>query len=158
VRGQFDRINWARFFAHAAINAAQFIDIKLLGIFFAVFPRAFFGHDVNAICGASRRAHETCNASNATIFIFIQTVNTAEGRPKLSAFFDWSIVAFLFWILHDPQVLFIRSITPDIFDKMSQSCAETLDDAGNEETLAQSERLRSDIDNLIVWDRHSGRG
>lgn len=44
------------------------------------------------------------------------------------------------------------------FRKMSQSCAETFDDAGDEETLAQGERLRSDIDNLIVWDRHSGRG
>jgi hypothetical protein len=85
-------------------------------------------------------------------------VNTAERRPKLSAFFDWSIVALLFWILHDPQVLLVCSVAPDIFEKMSQSCAETFDDAGDEETLAQRERLRSDIDNLIVWDRHSGRG
>ena len=38
---QFDGIDRAGFFAHAAIDTAKFVDCEGLGIFFAVGPRTF---------------------------------------------------------------------------------------------------------------------
>ena len=58
VRRQLNRVAWARFLAHAAVDAAQLVDIKLLGVFLAVLPRRFLGENVTTVDGADgRTAH-----------------------------------------------------------------------------------------------------
>jgi len=154
VRSQFDRINRARLFAHSAVNAPQFINIKLLGIFFAIWPWTFLRDDVDAVRRAGRRAHHARDAAHATVLVLVQSMNAAKCRTKLAALFDGSVIAFLLGILHNPEILFVGAVAPKVLDEMSHGRAKSFNDAGHKEALAQCQRLGSDINNFIITNWH----
>gem|GEM_PF-5920791 len=133
VRCEFDRVARASFFAHAAVNTTQFIDIELLRILLAIVPRAFVGDDVNALCWARRRAHEARDAAHATVFVFVEPMDAAEVRAILTTFFDRTVIALHLWILQHPDVLLVRATAADVLEAVTQGGAETLEDRGQEQ-------------------------
>ncbi len=153
--GQFDRIDWAGFFAHSAVNASEFVDVKLLWVLLAVGPRTLSRHNVNAIRWAGRRTHEARDAAHTTILVFVQPVDSAKGRSKLSTLFDWAIIALLLWVLHDPKVFLVGAIPPNVLEKVAQGRPESSDDVRNEEVLRKVQLRRGDIDDLVVSNRHT---
>ena len=154
VRREFDRVAGASLFAHAAIDAAQFVDIKLLRVLLAIVPWTFVGDDVNALCGARRRAHKARNAAHATVFILVEAVNAAEVRAILATLFNRAIVALHLWVLQDPDVLLVRATTADVLEAVTQRRAKPLKDRGEEQCFAAGEAGWGHIDDFFVADRH----
>ena len=156
MRRKFNGVHWARFLAHAAVNAAQLVNVELLWIFLAVIPRTFIGHNVNAIRGARRGAHKARNASHAAIFIFIQPMHAAEIGTELSAFLNRAIVALLLWILHHPNIFLGGTVAAKVFKRMAHGGAESLEHRHNKKILGAVEFALSHINNLVVWNCHGG--
>ena len=154
VRREFDRVAGASLFAHAAVDAAQFVDIKLLRVLLAIVPRTFVGDDVNALRGARRRAHETRDTAHATVFILIEAVHAAEVGSVLAALLDGAIVTLHLWVLQHPDVLLVRAATADVLEAVAQGRAEPLEDGGEEQCFAAGEAGWGHIDDFFVADRH----
>ena len=157
VRREFDCIDGACFFAHAAINAAQFVDVELLGILFAIFPRALRRHDVNAIRRTRRRAHHACDATHATVFVLIESMHAAEIVAELPAIFDGSVIALLLRILQHPHVLANGTIASEVLKRMPHRRSETLEDVRDEQTFHPCERGGGDINQFVVANSHGVR-
>jgi len=77
-RGEFDRIDGAGLFAHAAEDAAEFVDFELGGVFFAVIPGGFGGLDVDAVGGADGGAHHAGDALDTAGGVFVESVDASE--------------------------------------------------------------------------------
>src|SRR5688500_861225 len=75
--GEFDRVDGARFFAHAAVDAAQLVDVELGRVFLAVVPRRFVRLDVDAARRTGGRAHEAGDALDAALLVLVQPVHAA---------------------------------------------------------------------------------
>ena len=154
MRRQLNRIHRARLFAHAAEDAAQFIDIELHGILFAILPRTLCSHDVNAIRGARSGAHHARNTTHAAVLVLIQPMHAAEVVAELAAIFHRAIVALLLGILDHPDVLSNRAVASKVLKRMTHRCPETLEDVRNEQALRPGERGGRDINHFIVANSH----
>ena len=98
--GEFDRVDGTCFFAHAAEDAAEFVDFKLRGVFFSVVPRGFRGFDMDAVCRTDGWAHHARNAFDATCSVFVESVDPTEVALLDAALFDLKVFAAFFGVLH----------------------------------------------------------
>ena len=96
---EFDGIHRAGFLAHATVNAAEFIDIELGRVFFAIRPRRRFAHDMNAMRRASRRTHITRHALHPPLLVAVQAMHPAISLRGHAAVKDGFVFAALFRIL-----------------------------------------------------------
>ena len=151
---QLDGIDRACLFAHPAEDAAKFIDIELLRVFFPVFPRRFLCDDVNAIGRAGRCTHETGNAPDPAILVTIQPVHTSEGRLELPPLFDGSLIAFLFWILDDPEVLLVLSIPTDIPEAMPEGRSQPLEHGRKKQAITTRHWRRAYVNDVTIFNGH----
>src|SRR5207245_4894170 len=99
--GQLDRVDGAGFFAHAAVDAAQLIDVELRGVFLPVGPRALGRLDVDAARRAGGGAHEAGDALDSPFLVLVQAVDAAVGAQEHAALFDGDVLAALLGILDD---------------------------------------------------------
>ena len=158
MRCQFNGIARARLFAHAAVDAAQFVDIELLWIFLAVIPRTLFRDDMDAIGRTRRRAHHARHASHAPILVLVESMHPTKSSAVLSTLFDRTIVTLLFRVLQNPNVLLIGAIAPKVLECMAHRRAKSLDNVHDEKPLGRVQSARGHIHNIIVANRHSSKG
>lgn len=155
-RCQFDGIARACFFAHAAVDAAELIDVELLWILFAIRPRALFGLDVNAVRWARSLAHEACHTADASVFILVQAMNASEVRLVNAAVLDIAMLAALLWVLEYPQRVLVGTIAAHVLEGVAQGGAQALEHVHHIEALGAVELLGSDVENFVVADGHGG--
>ena len=156
-RRQFDGVDRAGFFAHAAVDAPQLVDVELLRIFLTVVPGAFLGNDVDAIGRAGGRAHEAGDATDPAIVVLVQAMNTSEVIAELSAFFDGSLVPFFFGILDDPDGVLVLPVAADVLEGVPEGGPEPAENLREIEPLSGRELLRGHVDDVIFTVLH-GRG
>ena len=118
---QLDGIDGAGLLAHAAIDAPEFIDVELGGVFFAIGPGTFGGLDVDAVGRAGRGTHETGDAFDPAFVVLVEAMNAAICFEEHSSLFDGQVFAFFFRILnhailaanHDVEHVAHRRSQPD---------------------------------------------
>ena len=156
-RRQFDGVDRAGFFAHAAVDASKFVDVELLRIFLAVVPGAFLGNDVDAIGRAGGRAHEARDATDPAVVILIQSMDAPEVIAELSAFFDGSLIPLFFGILDDPDGVLVLPVAADVLEGVPERGAQSAEDLRQIEPLGGGELLRGHVDDVIFAVLH-GKG
>ena len=83
--GQLDGVAGAGLLAHAAVDAAQHVDLKGLRTLVPVIPGRLLGDDVDTDGRADGLAHEAGDAFLPSEVIDLQPVFAAETRPHLFA-------------------------------------------------------------------------
>ena len=101
---QFDGVDGAGFLAHAAVDAAEFVDVEFLGVFLAIGPGGLGGFDVDAAGGAGGGAHEAGDAFDAAFLVLVQAMHAAIGAEEHAALFDGQILTAFLGVL-DHEVL-----------------------------------------------------
>lgn len=99
-RGQFDSVNRAGFLAHAAKNAAQFVNFKACRVFFPVFPGALRGLNMDAPGRADSGAHHACHTLHAALLVPVQAVDAPEVAGVLTPIQDREVLPSDFGVLH----------------------------------------------------------
>ena len=156
-RREFDGVDWAGLFAHAAVDASQFVDVELLRILLAVVPRTFLGDDMDAVGGAGRGAHETSDATDPAVVILVQTMNASEVIAELSAFLNRSLIPFFFGILDNPNGVLVLAVATDVLEGVPEGGPEPAENLREIEPLSGRELLRGHVDDVIFTVLH-GRG
>ena len=156
-RREFDGVDRAGFFAHAAVDAAQLVNVELLRILLAVVPRTFLGDDVDAVGGAGRGAHEAGDATDTVVVILVQTMNASEVIAELSAFLNWSVVPFFFGILDNPDGVLVLAVATDVLEGVPERGPEPAENLREIEPLGGRKLLRGHVDDVIFTVLH-GKG
>jgi len=99
-RCQLDRVDWARFFAHAAEDTPEHIDLELRWIFFAIIPRGFSRLDMDAVRWANSGAHHARDTLHPISSIPVEPMHTAEVRKLHPALFGGIVLSALLRILN----------------------------------------------------------
>ena len=157
VRRQLDRVAGARLFAHAAVDAAQLVDVELLGVLLAIVPGALLGDDVDAVRRARGRAHEARHAADAAVVVLVQAMHAAEVVAELAALLDGAVVALLLGVLDHPEGVLVLAVATHVLERVPEGRAEASEDLGEEQPLGGVEPLRGHVDDVVVVDRHGTR-
>ena len=151
-RGEFDGIDGAGFFAHATVNAAEFVEVELGGVFFAVVPGGFGTFDVNAVCRTGGGTHETGDTSHAALLVTVQTMHATEVGLVQTAVFDVHVFATFFGVLHGLGSL---AVTEGVFE-VAQRRADAFEDFRQVHLLGTGQRLGVHVHNVFITNRHAG--
>lgn len=151
-RGQFDRVNGACFFAHAAEDAAELVDLEFRGVFLAIIPRGFRGFDVDAVRWTNSGAHHARNAFHASRGVFVEAVHPSEVARLDPAFFDGEVLTAFFRVLHRVAGASLSEGGEEVTERGPESPENRREIDG----LHRGHRLGGDVFDLVVWDAHIG--
>ena len=155
---EFDRVDRAGFFAHAAVDAAELVDLEFLRVFFPVIPRALFSRDVDAVGWADGRAHHARHAFHAAVFVPVEPVNAAEVGLVHPAFEDGLVLTPLLGVLDHAAGLFLTEpALPEACEKMSERGPKAFDHLWEIQALRTGHGRGFDMDDVLVADGHSDR-
>jgi hypothetical protein len=111
---------------------------------------------VDAIRWARGGAHEARNATHAINFISIESVHTTEGRFVLAAFEYVTVLASLFGVLNDVDVLLVLPVAAHIAQGVPEGGTKTLEHGRQKEPVCAAHRGRGDINDLLWINGHGG--
>ena len=153
-RGQFDRVDRTGLFAHAAVDAAELIQVELDRVLLAVVPGRLFALDVDAVGGAGGRAHHAGDAADPAVLVSVEAVDAAEVAGVEAAVFDGLVLAPFFGVLEGFEPLAAAGPLADGAGHVLERGSQALEDLGEVERLGRVEGLLVDVDDVRFVDGH----
>jgi hypothetical protein len=150
--GEFDGVYGARFFAHAAVDASEFIDFKLGWVLLTVIPRAFRRFDMDAPGWADGRAHHACDTLDPTLLVAVQAVHTTKVAWVQTAVKHRQVLAPDLGVLHDAAGTSLSERSEEV----PQGCAKPLDDLRYVDSLKPSGGRWIETEDFLFTDCHAG--
>jgi len=149
--GQFDGVDRASLFAHAAVDAAQLVDLELDGVLLAIVPGAFARGDVDAAGGADGRAHHARDTLDPALLIAIEAVHAAEVALVETTLLDGHVFTPLLGVLHGAAGFALA----EAGEEVAHGDAKTFDDFRHVDALEPVEGRGGDFDDVLFVDGHA---